>query len=1795
VKLSTLITCVGLVVCLGMAEAQTVSVLPMSVQMLPVPASTSATYLNVVVDASPNGGDFIDVASPNSQLLISLIIPGGTEVTPSNASNLGFSVNQQVNTLSTINTSGVFTPFDSLGAHTTFILPAGSPGGTYQVKANSSNVGSPTSISVIYFSTSGPTAGVATDKVIYNLGDTVSLTAFVFNGSTQVTGATANATIVPPLNVSSQASIGNLQIVGQTASGGFTQYTCQASLVNTGNSGFALASAKLINIPASITLVDAGTLDFANVPAAGSIGSVNTFTVQLPSSQTFDPTTLSWNITAEGTPVSVALTDPGTGNYTGTYVPGVSGVYRVLVNISGTTNTGAYARTVTAIFKVIDPLAAFSAVTDTSVVNNGNGLVDQVVLAAQMNVITPGTYIFSATLKASNGQTTTASGMATLPTGSGQINAPIPATQLLQLGVNGPYEKIRASVSQVPSSGPPVLVGFIADAGPTSPYTLASVDRGPFYFTGQNSAAGVVTGAGPTFDLLQVSIGVHSNTAQSLCSWSGGLTDLSNNIIDFNSSTGSLNSGLNTITLNFNGNKIARAANGPYLVENVSVICGSQQVIAATLFETQAFNSSQFTSAATDFSLALLYNPSGEQQGSKFPFQFSVAFSGGFSGAINLSVSGLPSNASGTIGTPVLLIPVANMQMTVTTTGGTPVGSYPITITGTSGNISHSITGTLTVTAAPQVATPTFTPSAGGYTSAQSVTINTTTSGASIRYTTDGSTPSETTGTLYSGPITVSTMTTINAIAYERFMADSAVASATYTFSTFSVPPPSRPWGAVLDSNSPLATSLAGLFVMNESDGPADRNLVDGQAADFAGGGAPAWNTADPSIVFNGGSSLNSYLNAGTDLTFDQLTPNQMTIVSKVYVSTIAPVGVAEKNDGNTADSGFLFGWDGSGALRLTVEKSSANMLVATQSSVVPTGQWVQVAFTWDGTVGTAAAAHLFIDGVEQAKASSNDGGGTIGYANATSQPFRIGNGSFNPMTGSFNGKMAYLAVYKGRILTTSEMASIDAQLPLQVAGPTFGPAPGTYGLAQSVEISTVTSGASIRYTTDGTTPSETAGTLYTGPIAVSATDTIKAIAYWGGIIDSPVVTGSYTIEPAVSAPAFSPGAGTYSSAQTVTLSTATSGASIRYTLDGSTPSETAGTLYSGPITVSATTTINAIAYESGTTDSPVASATFVIGTAPPARPVSAVLNPTNPLSTNLAGLFVLNEATGTTDQNLVDGQTASFAGTGAPTWNTSDPSVVFGGGASLSSYLNAGTDLIFDQLTPHRMTIIAKVYANSIAPAGIAEKNDGNSIDSGFLFGWDGNGALRLTVEKSSTNMLVATQSNAVPSGQWVQVAFTWDGTVGNSSGAQLFINGAAQTLATANDGSGTLGYANATNQPFRIGNGSFNPMTGSLNGKIAYVAVYNGRLLTPAEMASLDAQLPIASPTTPDVFGSIVEGGAPVTATTSVAGQNDRLSFLGSPEQKLTVQLTGNTMGSTTIAILNPDRSVLSSFTSSASTFSLPATELLNYGVHTIYVQPGAPGNINVSLTETAVLPARAVGAVLHTTNPLATNLAGLFLMNEGSGGTDQDLVDGQAANFAGTNAPTWNTSDPSVVFSGGASLDSYLTAGADLTFDQLTPQQMTVVGKVYVTAIAPAGIAEKNDNNSADSGFAFGWDTNGALKLTVEKSTTNVQASTGPGVIPSGQWVQVAFTWDGTVGTASAAHLFINGVEQAKVSSNDGSGTIGYTNSTDQPFRLGNASFDVTAGSLNGKMAYLAVYKGRILTTAEMASLDAQLPVQ
>ena len=93
----------------------------------------------------------------------------------------------------------------------------------------------------------------------------------------------------------------------------------------------------------------------------------------------------------------------------------------------------------------------------------------------------------------------------------------------------------------------------------------------------------------------------------------------------------------------------------------------------------------------------------------------------------------------------------------------------------------HSVTINYTPgSSTPTCATPTFSPAAGVFTSAQNVTISTTTEGATIYYTKDGSTPT-TLSTPYTGAIAVSSTTTIKAIAVKASYDNSAVATATYT------------------------------------------------------------------------------------------------------------------------------------------------------------------------------------------------------------------------------------------------------------------------------------------------------------------------------------------------------------------------------------------------------------------------------------------------------------------------------------------------------------------------------------------------------------------------------------------------------------------------------------------------------------------------------------------------------------------------------------------------------------------------------------------------------------------------------------------------------------------------------------------------------------------------------------------------------------------------------------------------------------------------------------------------------
>ncbi|MCP4752944.1 MAG: DUF1565 domain-containing protein [Proteobacteria bacterium] len=139
------------------------------------------------------------------------------------------------------------------------------------------------------------------------------------------------------------------------------------------------------------------------------------------------------------------------------------------------------------------------------------------------------------------------------------------------------------------------------------------------------------------------------------------------------------------------------------------------------------------------------------------------------------------------------------------------------------------------------------------------------------------------------------------------------------------------------------------------------------------------------------------------------------------------------------------------------------------------------------------------------------------------------------------------------------------------------------------------TTGAEVRYTVDGTVPTCYSGTLYSNPLEVSNTTTIMAVGCKSGWDDSDVASAVCTITDKVAAPAFNLDSGTYSSDQSVELFVPTSNASIRYTIDGSSPNCSSGVDYSGALTVTKSTTFKAIGCRTDLVESDIALASYIL------------------------------------------------------------------------------------------------------------------------------------------------------------------------------------------------------------------------------------------------------------------------------------------------------------------------------------------------------------------------------------------------------------------------------------------------------------------------------------------------------------------------------------------------------------------------------------------------------------------------
>jgi hypothetical protein len=184
---------------------------------------------------------------------------------------------------------------------------------------------------------------------------------------------------------------------------------------------------------------------------------------------------------------------------------------------------------------------------------------------------------------------------------------------------------------------------------------------------------------------------------------------------------------------------------------------------------------------------------------------------------------------------------------------------------------------------------------------------------------------------------------------------------------------------------------------------------------------------------------------------------------------------------------------------------------------------------------------------------------------------------------------------------TVSSAYTIGGSSPAST--PTFSPVAGTYVGTTSVTLSTSSSGAVICYNTTGSPATNgstgcTTGTLYSSPVSVSTSETLYAVAGGTGYSDSSVGSAVYTIKG--NTPTFSPVAGSYVGSQNITISTTSSGAVICYNTTGGPATNRStgcatGTLYMGPVTVSSSETLYAIAGGTGYSDSAVGSAGYVV------------------------------------------------------------------------------------------------------------------------------------------------------------------------------------------------------------------------------------------------------------------------------------------------------------------------------------------------------------------------------------------------------------------------------------------------------------------------------------------------------------------------------------------------------------------------------------------------------------------------
>jgi len=494
----------------------------------------------------------------------------------------------------------------------------------------------------------------------------------------------------------------------------------------------------------------------------------------------------------------------------------------------------------------------------------------------------------------------------------------------------------------------------------------------------------------------------------------------------------------------------------------------------------------------------------------------------------------------------------------------------------------------------PKTATPRFSPNAGSVPVGTSVTITCSDDGATIYYTTDGTTP-DTSSATYSSPIAIPNEgITIKAVAKASDKDLSSVATAHYTVVMQTVATPTfSPNGGSVAAGSEIIISC-------DTDGATIHYTTDGSEPDET---SPVYSAGV--TVPNTDFTLKAYAVKADMHDSATLTANYTVVMDMVATPVISPsAGAVNKGTEvtitcSTDGATIHYTTDGSDVSEsspvyssaITINAATTVKAIGVKSGMTNSSTAIAaytIAKVATPTFTPSAGQINYGDTVTIATATA---GATIYYTTDGSTPSASSTEYTTPIELTVATTIKAIAVKSD--MDDSAVASAAYTIHMDtVATPTFSPSAGAVNIGTTVSISCATTGAEIHYTTDGSTPS-TSSPVYSTPVEITAATTIKAIGVKTGMTNSSVGSAAYTIAK-VATPTFSVPAGEVESGTTVAITCSTSGATIHYTTDGTAPTSSSPT-YSTPIEITAATTIKAIAVKADMADSNVATASYTI------------------------------------------------------------------------------------------------------------------------------------------------------------------------------------------------------------------------------------------------------------------------------------------------------------------------------------------------------------------------------------------------------------------------------------------------------------------------------------------------------------------------------------------------------------------------------------------------------------------------